>query len=413
MLKFFRIPFANSGDKAAIPDAADVNGYVSYTEGWPFDYQRQKTDSAAKNIERDKMNELFFDVTKAISELQSQGAPDFITSALNGGAPYSYNKGALVTYNKVVYQSQVDSNTSDPTNATKWSPLLSPAQIQGNVFSSAYVTGTANALAAAFSPTITALPAAPGTLSVLVRAGLANTGAATFAADGLTAKIIVKGNNLPLVAGDIAGAGHWLHLDYDATLDKWVLLNPFNPLKTINGESLLGSGNLEIGSRLVFSASLPLTGTSVSIPDIPSWATRVGFHFANAGTSAAAQPPMIRLGNGGIVTTGYLGSVGMVSSGGGFAEYTSTGVPVQLANSGYWPATARATGSIYFVKRLGTNEWIWEGGVSNEASGSYVFASSTCGRVSLGGALTQAQVTTPGGTATFTAGGTVFLTFEG
>lgn len=226
MLKFFRIPFANSGDKAAIPDAADVNGYVSYTEGWPFDYQRQKTDPAAKNIERDKMNELFFDVTKAISELQSQGIPDFITSALNGGTAYSYNKGALVTYNKVVYQSQVDSNTSDPTDTTKWSPLLSPSQIQGNVFSSAYVTGTANALAAAFSPTITALPTAPGTLSVLVRAGLANTGAATFAADGLTAKSIVKGNNLPIVAGDIAGPGHWLQLDYDASLDKWVLLNP-------------------------------------------------------------------------------------------------------------------------------------------------------------------------------------------
>ena len=27
-------------------------------------------------------------------------------------------------------------------------------------------------------------------------------------------------------AGDIAGAGHWIELQYDSTLDKWVLLNP-------------------------------------------------------------------------------------------------------------------------------------------------------------------------------------------
>ena len=39
-------------------------------------------------------------------------------------------------------------------------------------------------------------------------------------------KTIVKGNNLNLEEGDIAGAGHWLELQYDAALDKWVLQNP-------------------------------------------------------------------------------------------------------------------------------------------------------------------------------------------
>ena len=29
-----------------------------------------------------------------------------------------------------------------------------------------------------------------------------------------------------MVAGDIAGAGHWLELQYNSTLDKWVLKNP-------------------------------------------------------------------------------------------------------------------------------------------------------------------------------------------
>ena len=84
-----------------------------------------------------------------------------------------------------------------------------------------------DAITAAFTPAIAALPAAPGTLSVFVRAGGANTSPTpTFKADGTAAKTIVKGANQALVAGDIAGAGHWLELQYDATLDKWVLQNP-------------------------------------------------------------------------------------------------------------------------------------------------------------------------------------------
>lgn len=227
MLKFFRIPFAQSGDKTAVPDAVDVNGFVSYTAGYGFDYQRQKTDPAAKNIERDKMNEIFFDITTALAELQSQGIPDFITSALNGGTAYSYGQNALVRYSGDIYVSLVAANTALPSDATKWALLPTPARIQAAFNVAVVAAGTADALTGAFSPAIAALPVAPGTLSVLVRAGAANTTTTpTFKADGTAAKVIVKGNNLPLVAGDIVGAGHWLDLQYDATLDKWVLQNP-------------------------------------------------------------------------------------------------------------------------------------------------------------------------------------------
>jgi hypothetical protein len=83
--------------------------------------------------------------------------------------------------------------------------------------------GTADAITADFTPNV----ALTNGTTVIVRASAANTTTApTFAPDGLTAKTIVKGNNLALVAGDIAGAGHWLELQYDATLDKWVLQNP-------------------------------------------------------------------------------------------------------------------------------------------------------------------------------------------
>lgn len=123
MLKFFRIPFATSGDKAAIPDTADVNGYVSYAEGYGFDYERQRTDPAVKNIERTKMNEVLFDITTGLSEIQSQGIPDFITPALNGGTAYSYAVNAIVRYSGALYRSLVAANTSDPTDATQWAPF--------------------------------------------------------------------------------------------------------------------------------------------------------------------------------------------------------------------------------------------------------------------------------------------------
>lgn len=227
MLKFFRNPFATSGDKTAVPETVDPNGNVSYPQGYSFDYQRQKTDPASKNIERDKMNQIFFDITSAIAEIQAKGIPDFITTALNGGTAYSYAKNAVVRYSDANYISLVAANTATPADATKWALLPTPERLQKASNSSAVAAGTANALAAAFVPAIAAYPSAPETLSVLVRAAAANTTTTpTLAVDGLAAKTIVKGNNMALAAGDIIGAGHWLDFQFDPALDKWVLQNP-------------------------------------------------------------------------------------------------------------------------------------------------------------------------------------------
>jgi hypothetical protein len=86
--------------------------------------------------------------------------------------------------------------------------------------------GTADALTASFSPAITAFVHG---MVVRVRATAANaTTTPTFTPNSgtLAVKTIVKGNNLPLAAGDIAGAGHWVELQRDNTLDVWVLNNP-------------------------------------------------------------------------------------------------------------------------------------------------------------------------------------------
>lgn len=84
--------------------------------------------------------------------------------------------------------------------------------------------GSANALTATFAPAITVVT---NGMTAYVRAASANTTTApTFSPNGLTARAIVKGADAALVAGDIAGSGHWLTLQYDATLVKWVLMNP-------------------------------------------------------------------------------------------------------------------------------------------------------------------------------------------
>lgn len=85
--------------------------------------------------------------------------------------------------------------------------------------------GTVDAITATFSPALSALA---NNIMVLVEAAGANTSTTpTFAPDGLAAKTIVKGNNLPLLAGDIPGADAKMSLIFDSTLDKWVLLNPY------------------------------------------------------------------------------------------------------------------------------------------------------------------------------------------
>lgn len=121
MLKFLRVAFALSGNRVAVPDAADPSGNVSYIEGYGPDYEKPKTNPDSKNIERQKMNGIFFDMTSAIAELQSQGVPDFITTTLNGGSPYPYKKNALARYSDgELYVSLVDANTALPTDTTKW-----------------------------------------------------------------------------------------------------------------------------------------------------------------------------------------------------------------------------------------------------------------------------------------------------
>lgn len=105
-------------------------------------------------------------------------------------------------------------------DTTTWQ-LLSP---DGNGADRYATTAGSDGLAytATFAPTIKAL-----TDGVMVRVkwNVTNTGAVTFAPDGLTAKAVRKLNDAALIAGDVlANQVSWL--TYDLTLDHWLLVSP-------------------------------------------------------------------------------------------------------------------------------------------------------------------------------------------
>ena len=87
----------------------------------------------------------------------------------------------------------------------------------------AVASGTVDAITATFTKPVSL----EGGKLVKVRALGANTSpTVTFNPNGLGAKPVVKGDGDALAVGDIAGEGYWLTMIYDATLQKWVLLNP-------------------------------------------------------------------------------------------------------------------------------------------------------------------------------------------
>lgn len=177
-MKWFINPFATSGDKTAVPDDTQVDGTVSYEKGYGIDYEREPgVDPLAKRIERNKMNQLFFDLTSWVRELHIWGTPQFITSAQNGGVPYSYGKYAQVMFDAGAglarYESLVDSNMTDPNNTTNWR-LVDTAQVPN---ASTLVIGKQrNATQAeANARTLDNVTVTPNLLTPIVSIGVAQT----------------------------------------------------------------------------------------------------------------------------------------------------------------------------------------------------------------------------------------------
>ena len=147
--------------------------------------------------------------------------------------------------------------------------------------------GSADALTAHFTPTVKELE---NGLTVHVRAKEKNTGTSpSFNADETGAKPVVKGNNLTLEAADIVGSGHWLELQYDSQLDKWVLQNP---AKGITPPSGVPVGTIEYFAMPTPPAGyLKADGAAVGRQTYPELFETIGTTFGEGDGSTTFNLP--------------------------------------------------------------------------------------------------------------------------
>ncbi|WP_193014306.1 phage tail protein [Pseudomonas sp. FME51] len=118
MTKIFKVPFATQGDKIVVPVETQPDGSVSYTQGYSYDYERDQTsDPSAKDIEREKMNSLFHDITESIGEMQLQGFAKWSEA----GKPYPIR--SVVYHKNKAWQSKIENNNVEPVTGNAWTEL--------------------------------------------------------------------------------------------------------------------------------------------------------------------------------------------------------------------------------------------------------------------------------------------------
>lgn len=144
MTTLIKVPFAQSGDKT-IPPVTDPAGGVNWTQGYPTAYSKDPaTDPSAKRIEREMFNGILFQLSKAISEIQTTGVSPFISSADNGGTPYAYGIGSIVWYNNTLWRSLIDANTTTPAEGSNWSKVIASKDLGSAAFSNIGKTVASN-----------------------------------------------------------------------------------------------------------------------------------------------------------------------------------------------------------------------------------------------------------------------------
>lgn len=114
MAKFFKVPFAQNGDRVPVPDATQSDGSISYQQGFGYDYERPKSDPDHKLIERDTTNQLFHDLTAALREIQMYGAALWTADA----APYPI--GAQVYHSDGIWIAARATSESPGAGNTDW-----------------------------------------------------------------------------------------------------------------------------------------------------------------------------------------------------------------------------------------------------------------------------------------------------
>lgn len=151
------------------------------------------------------------------------------------------------------------------------------------------------------------------------------------------------------------------------------------------------------------TAQASTSGTSIDFTGIPSWARRITVMFSAVSTTGGANL-LIQLGDsGGVETSGYASSSGLMYSNIAATTGSSAGFNINANSSNH------ASSGHMFITNVGGNTWV--------ASGCVTLAEVNNGTVYFGGTKTlsatldRVRVTTANGTDTFDAG-TINIAYE-
>ncbi len=183
----------------------------------------------------------------------------YVTGNPTSATPGSIPSGQSIEYPQREIINAIIAGGLTPSN----SDLFQLAKaIQGDGMCTSMATGTSDSIIGEFSPPISSITTP---IVLYVRAleeNLTETPIFTPASGIIAPEIIVKGPNLPLAVGDIAGLGHSLCLQWDPTWSKWILLNPATGVL-----GLPTSSNFDVGTRLVFAQASAPTGWTQDVSD--------------------------------------------------------------------------------------------------------------------------------------------------
>ena len=120
--RYYRTPFAESGNKAEVPNVS-VGGAVAYDTGFGPDYELPQGTVNRKRIERDLYNGMHNGITKNLKQWQENLYPTWIEDD-GTGAAFAYDEGMIVNHDGDNWISNEAANQEEPGSGSKWAAYL-------------------------------------------------------------------------------------------------------------------------------------------------------------------------------------------------------------------------------------------------------------------------------------------------
>jgi hypothetical protein len=237
--------------------------------------------------------------------------------------------------------------------------------------------GTADAITASLTPPLTSWVNGQ---TILIRHGAANATTTPTINPGPGAKIVVKGANSALLAGDIPGAGFWGLYTYDSALDKLVMANPALGNGTLlavysDKRQTVMDGPVDSAGAATFLPSTA-TGLDLTSQNLTSVALVVGAAMGYDATGesnrigrSAVNLTWATLPNG---STSYLGVT--VATNGALTTFHTATAPVYQ-----WGGSPSTTSGQYTFVISRMKMYLGDGSAANEVAAVFVGEAVTSG----------------------------------